>query len=140
MNDIEDRFSDDEMRNLLTDVLVSIRGGAVTEDIQQKVEAAIARRPKIEAEVQVQAELNDLADSVQNHVRWQPWGSYGNEPVPIQIYYDSTKGNRAWGVNFVLALNRTKSKRVWGSANGSTLEDALLDARRQQWAQGPQRA
>jgi hypothetical protein len=44
----KDRFSDDEMRELLSGVLASIRGGEVAEDVQQKVEAAIARRSQVE--------------------------------------------------------------------------------------------
>lgn len=58
----KDRFTDDEMRDLLTEVLVSIRGGEVTEDIQQKVEKAIARRSEIEAEVEMEVNLSSIKD------------------------------------------------------------------------------
>ena len=53
----KDRFSDDEMRELLTSVLLSIRGGEVTDEIREKVERAIARRPQIEAEVDAEEDL-----------------------------------------------------------------------------------
>lgn len=70
-----------------------------------------------------------LASLVQNHVPKQPWGPYGNDPVPVEMWFD-----RDWTVRFVLGLSGTGSKRRWGRANGSTLEEALRKARSQQHA------
>lgn len=71
-----------------------------------------------------------LASLVQNHVPEQPWGSYGNDPVPVEMWFN----NDRWTVRFVLGLSGTGSKRRWGSARGGTLEEALKSARSQQHA------
>lgn len=85
--------------------------------------------------------IEDLAKSVQCHVPWQPWGSYGNEPVPLEIYYSARASHGVssppWAVGFVLGLNSTKSKRRWGRATGETLEEALTNARNQQLRERP---
>lgn len=73
---------------------------------------------------------NALAKEVQNHVPEQPWGYYGDKPVPLQIWFNADNiGDEPWTVKFVLALSKTGNQRVWRFANGRTLDLALEHAR-----------
>lgn len=78
---------------------------------------------------------HDLAKAVQCHVSSQPWGSWGNDPVPLEIYFD-VRNKEPWAVGYVIGLNRTGTKRRWARAAGKTLDQALLRARRAQRAEG----
>ena len=77
--------------------------------------------------------LNDLARQVQRHVRHQPWGQSGNEPVPVEVWFDAGDlGNSpTWRVRFVTGVqgDPERGKRTWGRASGPTIEAALRAAR-----------
>lgn len=73
--------------------------------------------------------VNDLAHQVQHVVPVQPWGHYGDSPVPIQIWYDDTRSDgKPWTIKFVRALNKSGHARLWARGSGRTIDEALQDA------------
>jgi hypothetical protein len=69
-------------------------------------------------------ELNELASETQNLIASQPWGTHGNQPVPLTVTYNERNGERRWTVKYVQRV--TSSKRVYAYAQGETLDAALL--------------
>lgn len=84
-------------------------------------------------------ELDALARMVQNHVPDQPWGRWGNAPVPIEIYFNAAGADPAqpWSVKFVTGLKG--GNRQWAWASGGTLTEALRGARHKQVTATPTR-
>jgi hypothetical protein len=78
-------------------------------------------------------ELDGLIRLVQNHVPDQPWGRWGNAPVPVEISYND-EVPEPWRVKFVAGLRGRAERRTraWGYAAGTTLTAALTEARRVQ--------
>lgn len=81
-------------------------------------------------------ELNDLARDVQRHVGHQPWGHHGNEPVPLEVWFDAGDlgATPTWTVRFVTGVkgDPERGTRTWGRASGPTIEAALRAARKMQ--------
>jgi hypothetical protein len=75
-------------------------------------------------------DLNKLAALVQTHVTGQPWGRHGNNPVPIELFYNHRDHATAWTVRHVLRVKGTH--RHWGYASGPTILAALKAARASQ--------
>jgi hypothetical protein len=67
--------------------------------------------------------LDVLAYDVQHIVRKQPWGRNGDEPVPVEIFFDWDRKPEPWAVKFVVGLRN--SQRKWSWARGATLREAL---------------
>lgn len=79
--------------------------------------------------------INILAREIQEHVKVQPWGDYGDSPVPLQIGFNA-ENEYPWTVKYVSDLYGTPLKRRWRYAMGNTLEEALQNARRAQTERG----
>ena len=73
--------------------------------------------------------VNELACRVQYHVPQQPWGRWGDAPVPVELWFDAGSDGRSphWRLRFVTGLKN--GKRTWGHAEGKTVEAALAAAR-----------
>lgn len=66
-----------------------------------------------------------LAAEIQNHVPQQPSSHYGYRPVPVEIFFHEGE----WSVRFVQRLTPNGRGRQRRTAHGSSLIEALQEAR-----------
>ena len=78
------------------------------------------------------SDLNDLARAVQQHVLLQPWGRYGDLPIPLEVMFNGNEedGGPRWSVRFVTGVKG--DRRIWGRTAAPTLTGALELARAKQ--------
>lgn len=74
--------------------------------------------------------VNAIASRVQRRVPVQPWSGRGEDPAPIQLWFDACPvggGPPVWRVKFAVAVIGGTRLR-WGWAEGPTVEAALRAA------------
>ena len=81
--------------------------------------------------------LNAIARDVQTHVPHQPWSGRGNDPAPVELWFDARPGGPpVWRARFVVdTLAGTRLR--WGHAEGPTVEAVLRAARDAQRGYSP---